>query len=54
MYAYITQGSPNRGLLRLMPVAQTIITQRIGVYATPQLKPTHTTTRNAQGNPVYI
>ena len=54
MYAYITQGRPDRGLLRLTPRAQAIITQRIGVYATPLLQPTQTTTRTAQGNPVYI
>ena len=54
MYAYITQGRPDRGLLRLTPRAQAIITQGIGVYATPLLQPTQTTTRTAQGNPVYI
>ena len=53
MYAYITQGRPDRGLLRLSPRAQTIITQGIGVYATPLLQPTQITTRTAQGNPVY-
>ena len=29
MYAYITQGRPDRGLLRLIPRAQAIITQEI-------------------------
>ena len=41
-------------LLRLNSRAQAIITQGIGVYATPLLQPTKTTTRTAQGNPVYI
>ena len=54
MYAYITQGRPNRGLPRLTPRAQAIITQGIGVYATPLLQPTQITTRTAQGNPVYV
>ena len=54
MYAYITQGRPDRALLRLTPRAQAIITQRIGVYAAPLLQPTQITTRTAQGNPVYI
>ena len=54
MYAYITQGRPDRGLLRLTPRAQTIITQGIGVYATALLHPTQITTRTAQGNPVYF
>ena len=54
MYAYITQGRPDRALLRLTPRAQAIITQGIGVYATLLLQPTQTTTRTAQGNPVYI
>ena len=54
MYTYITLGRPDRGLLRLTPRAQAIITQGIGVYVTPLLHPTQTTTRTAQGNPVYI
>ena len=54
MYAYITQGRPDRGLLRLTPRAQAIITQRIGGYATPLLQLTQITTRTAQGNIVYI
>ena len=44
----------DRGLLRLTQRAQAIITQGIGVYATPLLQPTQITTRNAQGNPVYV
>ena len=54
MSAYITQGRPDRGLLRLTPRAKAIITQGMGVYAAPLLKPTLITTRTAQGNPVYI
>ena len=54
MYTYITQGRPDSGLLRLTPRAQTIITQEIGVYATPLLQPTQATTRTTQGNPVYV
>ena len=54
MYAYITQGRPDRGLLRLTLRAQAIITQGIGVYAAPLLQPTQISTRNAQGNPVYV
>ena len=54
MYAYITQGRPDGGLLRLTRRAQAIITQRIGVYAAPLLQPTQITTRTAQGNPVYV
>ena len=54
MYAYITQGRPDRGLLRLTPRAQAIITQGIGVYAAPLLQPTQITTRTARGNPVYV
>ena len=54
MYAYITQGRPDRGLLRLTPRAEAIITQGIGIYATPLLQPIQVTTRTAQGNPVYI
>ena len=54
MYTYITQGRPDRGLLRLTPQAQAIITRGIGVYATPLLQPTQITTRTAQGNPVYV
>ena len=54
MYAYITQGRPDRGLLRLTPRAQAIITKGIGVYAAPLLQPTQITTRTAQGNPVYV
>ena len=54
MYAYITHGRPNRGLLRLTPRAQAIITQGIGVYVAPLLQPTKVTTRTAKENPVYI
>ena len=54
MYAYITQGRPDRGLLRLAPRAQAIITQGIGVYAAPLLQPTQITARTAQGNPIYV
>ena len=54
MYTYITQGHPDRRLLRLTPPAQAIITLGIGVYATPLLQPTQITTRTAQGNPVYV
>ena len=54
MYAYITQGRPDRGLLRLTPRAQAIITQGIGVYAAPILQPTQITARTAQGNPIYV
>ena len=54
MYAYITQGRPDRGLPCLTPRAQAIITQRIGVYAAPLLQPTQMTTRTAQGNPIYV
>ena len=54
MYAYITHGRPDRGLLRLTPGAQAIISQGIAVYAAPLLQPTQITTRTAQGNPVYI
>ena len=53
MYAYITRGRPDRGLL-LTPRVETIIAQAIGVYATPLLQPTQPTNRTAQGNPVYI
>ena len=51
---YITHGRPDRGLPCLTPRAQAIIPQGIGVYATPLLQPTQTTTGTAQGNPVYI
>ena len=51
MYASITQGRPNRGLLRLTPRAQAIITQGIGVYRTPLLQPTQEITRTAQREP---
>ena len=54
MYAYVTQGRPDRGLLRLTPRAQAIITQGIGVHATRLLQPTQITTKTAQGNPVYV
>ena len=54
MYADITQGRPDRGLLSLTPRAQAITTQGIGVYATPLLQPRQITTRTAQGNPVYV
>ena len=54
MYAYITQGRPDRGLSRLTPQARAIITQGIGVYGMPLLQPTQITTRTAQGSPVYI
>ena len=54
MYAYITQGRPDRGLLRLTPRAQAIITEGKGLYAAPPLQPTQITTRIAQGNPVYV
>ena len=54
MYAYITQGRPDRGLLRLTPRAQAIITQGIGVYAAPLLQPTQITARTAQGNTIYV
>ena len=54
MYVYITQGRPDRGLLRLTPRAQAIITQGIGVYAGPLLQPTQITTRTAQGNTIYV
>ena len=54
MYAYIGQGRPQTGLLRLTIKAPTIITQGIGVYAMPLFQPTQATTRTAQGNPVYI
>ena len=54
MYAYVTQGRPDRGLLQLTPRARAIITQGIGVYATPLLQPTQITTKTAQGNPVYV
>ena len=54
MYAYITQGRQDRGLLRLTPRAQAIITQGIGVYAAPLLQPTQITAKTAQGNPIYV
>ena len=54
MYAYITQGRPDRGLLRLTPRAQTIITQGIGVPAAPLLQPPQITARTAQENRVYV
>ena len=54
MYAYITQGRPDRGLLRLTPRAQAIITQGIGVYAAPLLQHAQITARTAQGNPIYV
>ena len=54
MYAYITQGRPDGGLLRLTPRARAIITQGIGVYPAPLLQPTQITTTTAQGNPVYV
>ena len=54
MYAYITLGRPDRGLLRLSQRIQAIITQGIGVYAAPLLQPTQKTTRTAQGNTVYV
>ena len=54
MYAYITQGRPDRGLLRLTPRAQAIITQGMGVYAAPLLQPTQITARTTQGNPICV
>ena len=54
MYAYITQGGLDRGLLHLTPRAQAIITQGIGVDAALLLQPTQITTRTAQGNLVYL
>ena len=54
MYAYIRQGRPDAGLLRLIPSTRTIITQGIGVYPSPLLQSRQTTTRTAMGNPVYI
>ena len=54
MYAYITKGRPNRGLLRLRQRAQTIITHGTGVYAMPLLLPTQAATKTTEGNPVYI
>ena len=54
MYAYITQGRPDRGILRLTQRAQAIITQGIGVFAAPLLQPTQITARTAQGNPIYV
>ena len=51
---YITQGRPDGGLFRLTPRPQAIITQRIGVYATPLLQPTETIIRTAHRNLVYI
>ena len=54
MYAYITQGRPDRGLFCLTPRAQPIISQGIGVYAAPLLQPTQITARTAQGNPIYV
>ena len=54
MYAYITQGCPDWGLLRLTPRAKAIITQGIGVYAVLLLQPTQITARTAQANPIYV
>ena len=54
IYAYITQGRPDRGLLCLTPRAQSIIGPGIGIYAAPLLQPTRIPTRTAQGNPVYV
>ena len=54
MYGYITRGRPGRGLLRLTPRAQAIMTHGIRVYAAPLLQPTQITTRTAQGSPVYV
>ena len=51
MYAYITQRRPDRGLLRLTPRAQAIITQGIGVYAALLLQPTQITTEPPKGTP---
>ena len=48
---YVTQGRPDKGLLRVTQRAQAIITQGIGVYARPLLQPTQITTRTAQGDP---
>ena len=54
MYAYITQGRPDRGLLRLTPRTQAFITQGISVYAALLLQPTQMTARTAKGNPIYV
>ena len=54
MYASITRGGPDRGLLRLTPRAHAVITQGIGVYAAPLMQPTQITARTAQGNPLYV
>ena len=54
MYAYITQGRPDRSLLRLTQRAQAIISQERGVHAAPLLQPTQITTRTAKRNPVYV
>ena len=54
VYAYITQGRTDRGLLRLTPGAQAIITQGIGVYAALLLQPTQIIARTVQGNPIYV
>ena len=45
MCAYVTRMLPDRGLFRLNPRAEAIITQEIGVYATPLLQLTQITTR---------
>ena len=54
MYAYITQGRPDRGLFCLSQRAQAIITQGIGVDAAPLLLPAQISARPAQRNPVYV
>ena len=54
MYAQITQGRPDRGLLRLTPRARAIISEGMGIFPTPLLQTTQTTTSTARGNPVYI
>ena len=51
MYAYITQGRPDRGLLRLTPRVQAIITQGIGVYAAPYCNPRKSPPEPPRGTP---
>ena len=48
MYAYITQGRPDTGVLHLTPRAKAIITNGTGVNAAPILQPTQITTNEAK------
>ena len=53
IYSYLTQGQPEQGLIAMSPRAKRIISNGIGVYATPVLQPKTPVTHLTTGLAIY-